>query len=64
MRAAVLFRGVEFGGAFVEFADVEQRIVAEAAFAARRAQDFAVPFAFGDDRLRVVRVADKMITAT
>jgi hypothetical protein len=59
MRTAVFLGGVEFGGGPVEFADVEQRIIAKAIVAACCRQNLAVPFAFGDDRLRVVGVTNK-----
>ena len=54
VREAVLGVGVEFGGGFSGVRDEEQRVVAEALGAARAGEDFAVPFAFGDDRLRIV----------
>ena len=57
VRNAVLGFGVEFGGGLAEFRYEEQRVVAEAAFATQGRQDFAVPFAFGDQRLRVFGVA-------
>jgi hypothetical protein len=47
------------GGALVELADVEERIVAKAARRRARPEDLAVPFALGNDRLWVVGVANE-----
>jgi hypothetical protein len=53
-----LVRGIQFGRGLAEAIGTKNmRVVAEAAFAARVLEDFAVPFAFGDDRLRVVGVS-------
>ena len=59
VREAVLFDGVEFGRGDAALGQEEQRVVAEAAVTAVVVDDRAVPFAFGDDRLRVVGVADE-----
>ena len=59
MRQAVLGGGVEFGGGTVEIPHIEQRVIAEAALAARLGQDLAMPFALGDQRLRIVGMADE-----
>ncbi|MPN26055.1 hypothetical protein SDC9_173477 [bioreactor metagenome] len=57
MRAPVLLGGVEFrrGGAGVRQEEI--RVVAKTAQATWHVEDFAVPFAFSDDRLRVVGAA-------
>jgi hypothetical protein len=47
----------QFGRGLFQRRHEEQRVVAEAARAARRRQDLAVPLALGDERLRVVGVA-------
>ena len=54
---AVLDRGVEFGGGEVVFRVKKDRVVAEAVFAAWCAEDAALPAAFGNQRLRVIGVA-------
>jgi hypothetical protein len=59
VRNPVLGFGIEFGAGLAEFRQVEHRVIAEAAFAAQFGQDLAVPLAFGDQRLRVVGVADE-----
>ncbi len=59
MGHGVLFRRRKFRGRQVPVADKEIGIVAKAAVAARRVDDPAVPFAFGDDGLRIVGMADE-----
>ena len=59
MADAVLQRRVEFGRAHALLVREEHRVVAETAAAARREQHAAFPHAFGDQRLRVVGVAQQ-----
>ena len=54
VRAAIFLVGAEFCGGLVELADVEQRIVAKAVHAALCGENITVPFAFGDNRLRII----------
>ena len=54
MRELVLDRTIQFGRSLAVGRNIEQWVVAEAVGAALGGENFAVPFAFGDDRLRVV----------
>ena len=48
---------IQLGGGLLEFGQPEQRVVAEAALAARGGEDLGVPLAVGDQRARVLGVA-------
>src|SRR3989442_7629512 len=54
---AVLLAGIELGGGFSERGKIEQRVVAEAVGAARRARDLAAPQPLGDQRKGIFGMA-------
>jgi hypothetical protein len=56
---AVFVLRVELGSGFFHRWEIEQRVIAEAVAAARRARDLAAPDALGDERPRIVRVAQE-----
>ena len=57
MRTTVLLVWRQFGGSQVKVAQVKEWVVAETFVTTFRGQNFTMPFAFGDNRLRVVGVA-------
>src|SRR5256714_2400915 len=59
MADAVLLGRRELGRGLTERRNQEQRVVAEAVAAARRARDLAAPDAFGDERPRIVGAAQE-----
>ena len=59
MADAVLHGRIDFGRRDAESRVEEHRVVTESAFAARRMQDASVPAAFGNQRLRIGRVAQE-----
>src|SRR5690349_141767 len=60
----VFERGLELRRGFAQPGQEEERVVAEAVCAARRVRNFAVPQALGDERTRVVGMADENHDAT
>src|SRR5215510_12588130 len=53
----VLRARCEFGRGLAEIGEIEVRVIAEAAAAARRGDDLAVPASLGDQGLGILRVA-------
>ena len=54
MTETVFLRRLQFGHAATELRHQKQRVIAKTARTARRLEDLAVPFAFGNQRLRIV----------
>ena len=59
MRTAIFLLGGKFCGGNAFVGKQEIRIVAKAALAAWRIDDFAMPLTFGDERLRIIGTADE-----
>ena len=57
VREAVFFGGVEFSRGYAALGQEEQRVIAKSPLTTVFVDDGAVPFAFGNDRLRVVGMA-------